>query len=124
MKVLQTIPILRIFDEAKAKEFYIGFLGFKIDWEHRFDDTGPLFMQVSRDGCNFHLSQHHGDACPGSSVNVNVTGLKEYHREISAKGYGFMRPGIERQPWGSDVMTVIDPFGARINFSEDVGTPA
>jgi hypothetical protein len=28
----KTTPILRIFDEAKAKEFYIGFLGFKADW--------------------------------------------------------------------------------------------
>lgn len=25
-------PILRIFDEAKAREFYVGFLGFKVDW--------------------------------------------------------------------------------------------
>ena len=98
MNVLQTIPILRIFDEAKAREFYVGFLGFKIDWEHRFEDTGPLFMQVSRDGCTFHLSEHHGDASPGSSVNVNVTGLKDYHREIMAKGYPYMRPGVERQP--------------------------
>jgi hypothetical protein len=28
-------PILRILDEAKAKEFYVDFLGFKVDWEHR-----------------------------------------------------------------------------------------
>lgn len=27
----KTTPILRIFDEAKAKEFYIDFLGFKVD---------------------------------------------------------------------------------------------
>jgi hypothetical protein len=28
------VPILRIFEEEKAKEFYLGFLGFQIDWEH------------------------------------------------------------------------------------------
>lgn len=28
----KTKPILRIFDEEKAKEFYINFLGFRIDW--------------------------------------------------------------------------------------------
>jgi hypothetical protein len=32
----QAIPIFRIFDVAKAKEFYVGFLGFQVDWEHRF----------------------------------------------------------------------------------------
>ncbi len=32
----KVVPILRIFDEAKAKEFYVTFLEFAIDWEHRF----------------------------------------------------------------------------------------
>jgi catechol 2,3-dioxygenase-like lactoylglutathione lyase family enzyme len=39
----RTTPILRIFDEAKAKEFYVDFLGFKVDWEHRFEETLPLY---------------------------------------------------------------------------------
>ena len=26
------IPVLRILDIAKADEFYLGFLGFKVDW--------------------------------------------------------------------------------------------
>jgi hypothetical protein len=38
------IPVLRIFDEAKAREFYIGFLGFKIDVEHRFEPGAPLYQ--------------------------------------------------------------------------------
>jgi len=38
----QVIPILRIFDVAKADEFYLGFLGFSVDWEHRFDSNAPL----------------------------------------------------------------------------------
>jgi hypothetical protein len=29
-------PVLRCFDEAKTREFYLDFLGFKVDWEHRF----------------------------------------------------------------------------------------
>jgi len=33
----RTIPTLRIFDSAKAREFYVGFLGFKVDFEHRFE---------------------------------------------------------------------------------------
>ena len=41
-------PILRSFDAAKAREFYVDFLGFKVDWEHRFGDNFPLYMQVSR----------------------------------------------------------------------------
>ncbi len=34
----EPIPIFRIFDAGKAKEFYCGYLGFTADWEHRFDE--------------------------------------------------------------------------------------
>ncbi len=34
-------PILRIFDIAKAREFYLGFLGLSVDWEHRFRRERP-----------------------------------------------------------------------------------
>jgi hypothetical protein len=43
-------PAIRIFDTVKAKEFYLGYLGFKTDWEHRYDDKAPLYTQVSRGG--------------------------------------------------------------------------
>ena len=42
------VPILRIFSVEKAREFYVDFLGFTWDWEHRFDDDAPLYAQVSR----------------------------------------------------------------------------
>lgn len=118
----QAIPIFRIFDEAKAREFYVGFLGFHVDWEARFDETAPLYMQVSRDGLVLHLTEHHGDACPGSTALVQSTGLEAYHREITAKGYRFIRPGIELAPWNARVMEVIDPFGNRLRFNEPVET--
>src|SRR5437764_861107 len=67
---IRTVPILRSFDEAKAREFYLGFLGFGVDWEHRFEPDAPLYMQVSRDGIIFHISEHHGDGSPGVHVRV------------------------------------------------------
>ena len=123
LHVLQTIPLLRIFDVAKARGFYLDFLGFQVDWEHRFDERAPLYLQISRAGCVLHLTEHHGDCCPGSTVFVRVGGLEEFHREITAKGYGYMRPGIEIAPWNAKVMEVIDPFGNRLRFNEDLVRP-
>jgi hypothetical protein len=37
----RVIPILRIFDLAKADAFYLEYLGFQVDWDHRFDDNAP-----------------------------------------------------------------------------------
>ena len=121
MEVVQTIPLLRIFDVDKARAFYVGFLGFRVDWEHRFEGVAPAYLQVSRSGCVLHLTEHHGDCCPGATVFLRTTGLLDLHGEITAKGYGYARPGIERAPWGADVMEVTDPFGNRLRFSEDGG---
>lgn len=114
----RVIPIIRIFDEARAREFYVDFLGFSVDWEHRFYDNAPLYMQVSRGGMLLHLSEHHGDASPGSTVFVWMRGIAELHREVSAKQYRYNRPGLENAPWDARVMEVNDPFGNRLRFSE------
>ena len=77
--MLQTIPIMRIFDVDKAREFYVG-----------------------------------------STVFVRIQGIDEYHREVTSKGYGYMRPGVDVAPWNAKVMEVIDPFGNRLRFNEDL----
>jgi uncharacterized glyoxalase superfamily protein PhnB len=114
------IPILRIFDVPKAEEFYQGFLAFSIDWDHRFDPDAPLYRQVSRNGLVLHLSEHHGDGSPGARIRVMMRGVEAFHREISTKGYRYMRPGLEKTPWGTLETGVIDPFGNLIRFCEPV----
>jgi hypothetical protein len=113
----QAIPIVRIFDVAKAHEFYLGFLGFSVDWKHRFGENMPLHMQVGRGELKLHLSEHAGDASPGANMVVQTKGLADFQRELSNKNYRYMKPGITSEAWGSE-MTVIDPFGNRIRFIE------
>ena len=117
MRFERTAPILRIFSVEKAMEFYVGFLGFAVDWKHRFEADLPLYMSVSRAGLTLHLSEHHGDACPGSAVFVTMDGVDTLHDELSGKRYGYARPGIAEQPWGR-VLSVTDPFGNRLHFCE------
>lgn len=109
-------PILRVFDEAKAREFYIQFLGFNVDWEHRFEPDLPLYMQVSKNECVLHLSEHHGDCCPGAAVRIETTDLEAYHASLLSQRYEFARPGIEQTLWGTREMSIKDPFGNRLTF--------
>jgi len=111
-------PILRIFDEEKAREFYVDYLGFQVDWEHRFEEGMPLYMQVSLDGISIHLSEHHGDCTPGSAIRVLISNLDEFHSQLQQQSYKYARPGIEETPWHLREMTVTDPFGNRIVFYE------
>lgn len=114
----QTVPILRIFSLEKAREFYVGYLGFAVDWEHVFEPGMPVYLQVSRAGMALHLSEHHGDACPGSTVFVRMTGIEDFHAELTAKNYKHLRPGLETTFHGAKCVEVTDPFGNRIRFNE------
>ena len=114
----RVIPILRIFSVEKAREFYLDWLGFKVDFEHRFEPTAPLYMQISRGDLVLHLSEHHGDGSPGITIFVDVVGLADLHREITVKNYRYLRPGIEHRDWGVNEMTLIDPFGNCLRLSE------
>jgi uncharacterized glyoxalase superfamily protein PhnB len=116
----QIIPILRILDVAKAKEFYIDFLGFSLNWEHRFEGVAPVYMEVERAGFRIHLTEHHGDACPGANCYVRMTGILEFHAELSARNDGSLRPGVETTEWNARMMELVDPFGNRIRFAEDI----
>jgi hypothetical protein len=119
----QVIPILRIFDIAKADEFYLGFLGFTVDFDHRFEPSFPLYRQISRGGLLLHLSEHHGDCSPGAQVRVMMQGVEAFHREISAKGYRYMRPGLEKMPWGT-LETGVIPLATASAFASGSSSPA
>ncbi len=118
METSKVIPILRIFDETKAREFYIGWLGFQVDWEHRYSDDAPLYMQVSRGGLTLHLSEHHGDSTPGAKIFIECTGVRDLHKELKEKQYKYNHPGLEQEPWNAISVTVIDPFMNRLAFNE------
>jgi hypothetical protein len=109
------IPILRIFDEAKAREFYCGFLGFAVDWEHRFHEGAPLYMQVRSGGCVLHLSEHFGDGTPGTILRVPIADLDGFVAALNAKQYKNSRPGIVEQSWGRE-SSIPDPFNNRLVF--------
>ena len=121
MPLGKTTPILRIFDEAKAREFYVEFLGFTVDWEHRFEPDLPVYLQLSRDGCVIHLSEHHGDCSPGAAMRIETSDLDALHAELASKRYTYARPGIEAMPWGTREMSVKDPFGNRLTFTSVAG---
>ncbi len=118
IQFLATIPIIRIFDIDKAKEFYVDWLGFSIDWEHRFEENFPLYMQVSKGALVLHLTEHHGDATPGANVFIRMKGIDALLASLKEKEYRYYKPSIEEAPWNARVMIVGDPFGNRLSFNE------
>jgi hypothetical protein len=78
-------------------EFYVDFLGFKIDWQHRFEANFPLYLQVSRvNACCICPSTM---ATPGSAVRIETDGWKR-PAAVGGKDTVFA-PQIQAMPWGS-----------------------
>lgn len=119
-KKQKIVPVLRILEVGKAKEFYIDWLGFSIDWEHRFGENFPLYFQISKEDIVIHLTEHYGDCIPGARIRIEITGLEKFNQQLKEKDYRYYKPGIEKTDWGTTEMSLIDPFGNHIVFTEDL----
>jgi catechol 2,3-dioxygenase-like lactoylglutathione lyase family enzyme len=113
----ESIPVLRSLDERKCRAFYCDFLGFAVDFEHRFAPHMPLYLGLVRGPVKLHLSEHRGDAVTGSALFVWMAGIEAYRSELAASETGFPVPEIIEQPWGREI-GLVDPFGNRLRFCE------
>jgi uncharacterized glyoxalase superfamily protein PhnB len=114
------VPILRSFNEALMRDFYVNFLGFEVLFEHRFEPGLPLYCAVRQGTCELHLSEHHGDATPGASLRIAVNDVDAFAAELLAKAKPYARPSVHDMPWGTRDFTVTDPFGNRLTFTSAV----
>ena len=85
-------PILRVNDLDASLTYYVGVLGFKMDWR---DDDGNSFASLSRGHCQLFLSV--GDqGNPGSWMWIGVSDVDALHEELLGKGarYAIRLPTI------------------------------
>lgn len=114
---LKAIPIFRILDYTKALEFYIDFLGFTIDWEHRFGPADPVYMQVSKNGLTLHLSENKRFQT-GVIIFVETKEIQKLHKEISSRTELNVIPEVSKTNWQTMQMEIEDPFGNLLRFNE------
>jgi catechol 2,3-dioxygenase-like lactoylglutathione lyase family enzyme len=113
-------PILRVSDLEASLNYYIGVLGFRLDWR---DDDGNSFASVSRDHCQFFLSV--GDqGNPGSWMCIVVSDVDALHEELLAKGARVRHPPTN-YPWGLRELHIEDPDGnvLRLGSQNKPGEP-
>ncbi|MFD2645006.1 glyoxalase superfamily protein [Pseudomonas japonica] len=117
MNLQRAIPVLRMFSVEHSKAFYLDFLGFTLEWEHRFAADLPLYVQIRRDDVVLHLTEHYGDATPGSTVFLPVADIAALEQELAARRHGYARPSAVDVGWGRQ-MEVADPCGNRLRFCQ------
>jgi len=112
----QVVPAFRILNYARSRAFYVDGLGFQVDWEHRFRPDFPVFVQVSRDGLSFYLTEHRGDCEVGGLIHLYVPNVDEWYAELLGRGVPVKEApneGLE----GLRMMTVVDPDGNQLRIA-------
>ena len=103
----EVVPVLRVSDAAAAVAWY-GRLGFTEQWVHRFEPGCPAFVSIARDRARLFLSEHRGDARPGTLVVLEVS-------DVDAVVAEFGRPRGE-PPYGCE-LELRDLDGNRLRIS-------
>ena len=104
----EMVPIFRVKDGKSTAKWYAR-LGFEIEGEHRFAPQLPLYLFLKRGSMRLHLSEHTGDARPGTLVYMYVNNLVEIATEFGAE--------IVDQPWCREIK-LTDPDGNRLRGGE------
>ncbi len=111
------IPTFRITNYEKAIGFYIDLLGFDIDWEHRFGETDPVYMQVSKNGLILHLSENERFKA-GVIIFVETKGIERFRESIINRDNKNNIPEVSTTSWNTKQLEIEDPFGNLMRFNE------
>ncbi|HAN45195.1 MAG TPA: bleomycin resistance family protein [Cyanobacteria bacterium UBA8156] len=103
------VPILYARDARHSAQWYER-LGFTVTGEHRFAPDLPLYLFLRWGELQVHLSEHQGDARPGTLLYLWVPAL-----DPIAQGFGAT---VEDLPWARQV-EIADPDGNRWRIGEE-----
>ncbi len=115
-----SIPVMRMLDEVTAKAFYVDYLGFEVDWEHRFRDSpnSPLYLQIHKGDAVLHLNGHAEADSPVCEVRIPVQGLDRYCEFLRSQDTGHEKPEVvdPRHEGRKTDMNIVDPSGNLLIF--------
>lgn len=104
----EVVPILRVTDAYETARWYER-LGFRVESEHRFAPGLPLYLFLARGDSHLHLSEHKGDARPGTLLYFYVNQVDPIAKEFGVE--------VIDQPWCREVQ-LTDPDGNRWRIGE------
>ncbi len=123
---IDTIQVMRIFAVDPALQFYVDFLGFTLDFGGPNGGPGTAYYgQVSYAATTLHLAEAAYSASQGATVFIWMDGIDQLrerlnHRrtEVPVWGPAVWTPEVEKAQWDGRVLTIADPFGNHLRFSE------
>ncbi len=115
----KAIPTFKIREYQAAIDFYINFLGFEIDWEHRFGLNEPVYMQISLNGLALHLSENKR-FIENVIVFVDTVNIKAFQQQLQERNPTVKIQEVLKTNWQTLQLEIQDPFGNLLRFNENL----
>ena len=106
----RVVPILHVSNLPVSLDYYVGRLGFKVDWENEH------MVGISRDGGELMLCAT-GQGHSGTWVWIGVENVEELLVEFQTSG-AYIRHLPQNYPWALE-MKVMDPDGHVLRFGSE-----
>lgn len=107
------IPILNVRNVPASVGFYVGVLGFTLDWGEGADSE---YASVSRDGQAIMLSQGE-QGQPGTWIWIGIEDVQSFFEECRSKGAKILQ-ALTNYPWAYE-MRIEDPDGHVLRFGSE-----
>jgi len=116
-KVTQCIPALQSNDAAASFAFYQSALGFQKNWEHRYAEGLPLFIEMSIEGMTVFITEHENESAFGSELYFYVEEIDALAASIKEKGIPFEVEPYDT-PYGTREFNLKDPDGNKLRIGQ------
>jgi len=111
------MPGFSVREMARAVEFYVEKLGFRVTFTN-----GSVFTIVARDGVEIGLMLDRGGKAGHGGCYLKMTGVDSLYQELLAKNLT-MTHELKTESYGMREFMVTDPDGNTVNFGEWMGRP-
>lgn len=112
-----SIPVVRMLDEDASTRFYLDYLGYTVDWEHRFEEGTDLYMQIRRGPSVLHLNGHATDESPVTEVRIPVRDLEGFCVWLCEKDWPEKAEAVDPRYEGKNTdLNLLDPAGNHLVF--------
>lgn len=117
-EITEMVPVLGITSYEDALAHYVGWLGFKLDWEWRAAPGEPVILSISRG--NFSIMLNESPNCLAVTwVTVKVNNLEAFADEWNSRRAGSATV-VVGPPYDIPSLGIRDPFGNFLDFQQPV----
>ena len=92
-------------------------LGFKKDWEHRYEKDFPLFISMSHGNLRVFITEHVNESAFGAELYLFVKDIEQLESHVKKSGIKF-QVELHDTAYGTREFNIEDPDGNKLRIGQ------